>query len=276
MKIRKIRLGNIFAYLALIVLSLYFIVPFIWMFLTALKSEAEAFAYPPKLFPAEFRIRNFVDAWNSQPFFTFLKNSILVTVLTTLGQLISSSLVAYGFARFDFKGKNILFMILLSTMMIPWDVTVIPLYMEFKLLRWINTLKPLIVPAFFGSAYYIFLLRQFLMGIPKDFEDAAHIDGANHFQTYFRIFLPMMKAPLILISVLNIMTVWNDYLGPLVFLNSRDKYTLPLGLAAFKGMHEMQVIPIMAITTIMIIPPIIAFAFAQKYIIESMSGALKG
>ncbi|HPG96773.1 MAG TPA: carbohydrate ABC transporter permease, partial [Rectinema sp.] len=103
MKIRKIRLGNILAYLALIVLSLYFIVPFIWMFLTALKSEAEAFAYPPKLFPAEFRIRNFVDAWNSQPFFTFLKNSILVTVLTTLGQLISSSLVAYGFARFDFK-----------------------------------------------------------------------------------------------------------------------------------------------------------------------------
>jgi len=114
------------------------------------------------------------------------------------------------------------------------------------------------------------------MGIPKDFEDAAYIDGANDWQTYSRIFLPMMKAPLILVCVLNIITVWNDYLGPLVFLNSRDKYTLPLGLAAFKGMHEMQVIPIMAITSLMIIPPIIVFAFAQKYIIEGVSGALKG
>jgi multiple sugar transport system permease protein len=275
-KSAKITGGKLFVYIMLGIISLYFIIPFLWMLLTAFKTESEAFAFPPKLFPSEFRIRNFVDAWNSQPFFIYLRNSVIITFLTTLGQVLSSSAVAYGFARYNFKGKNILFLILLGTMMIPWDVIVIPLYMEFKMLKWINTLKPLIVPAFFGSAYYIFLLRQFLMGIPKDFEDAAYIDGANDWQTYSRIFLPMMKAPLILVCVLNIITVWNDYLGPLVFLNSRDKYTLPLGLAAFKGMHEMQVIPIMAITSLMIIPPIIVFAFAQKYIIEGVSGALKG
>jgi multiple sugar transport system permease protein len=275
-KSAKITGGKLFVYIMLGIISLYFIIPFLWMLLTAFKTESEAFAFPPKLFPSEFRIRNFVDAWNSQPFFIYLRNSVIITFLTTLGQVLSSSAVAYGFARYNFKGKNILFLILLGTMMIPWDVIVIPLYMEFKMLKWINTLKPLIVPAFFGSAYYIFLLRQFLMGIPKDFEDAAYIDGANDWQTYSRIFLPMMKAPLILVCVLNIITVWNDYLGPLVFLNSRDKYTLPLGLAAFKGMHEMQVIPIMAITSLMVIPPIIVFAFAQKYIIEGVSGALKG
>lgn len=275
-KSAKITGGKLFVYIMLGIISLYFIIPFLWMLLTAFKTESEAFAFPPKLFPSEFRIRNFVDAWNSQPFFIYLRNSVIITLLTTLGQVLSSSTVAYGFARYNFKGKNILFLILLGTMMIPWDVIVIPLYMEFKMLKWINTLKPLIVPAFFGSAYYIFLLRQFLMGIPKDFEDAAYIDGANDWQTYSRIFLPMMKAPLILVCVLNIITVWNDYLGPLVFLNSRDKYTLPLGLAAFKGMHEMQVIPIMAITSLMVIPPIIVFAFAQKYIIEGVSGALKG
>jgi multiple sugar transport system permease protein len=159
--------------------------------------------------------------------------------------------------------------------MIPWDVTMIPLYMEFNKFNWINTLKPLIVPAFFGSAYYIFLLRQFLMGIPKDFEEAAKIDGANDFQIFSKIFVPLMKAPLILIAVLNILVVWNDYLGPLIFLQDRSKYTLALGLASFKGVHNVQIIPIMAITTIMIIPPVLAFAFAQKYIVEGISGGIK-
>lgn len=263
-------------YIALGLISLYFLVPFIWMILTAFKTESEAMKYPPKIFPEIWRLSNFSDAWKSQPFGLYLMNSIIITTLTTLGTLISVSLVAYGFARYNFKGRNIIFMILLATMMIPWDVTMIPLYMEFKWLGWINTLKPLIIPSFFGSAYYIFLLRQFLMGIPKDFEEAARIDGANDFQIFLRIFVPMMKAPLILIGVLNMMSVWNDYLGPLIFLQNRAKYTLPLGLAAFKGAHGMQIIPIMAITTIMVIPPLVAFAFAQRYIVEGVSGGIKG
>lgn len=266
---------KVITYTFLTLFSLYFLFPFVWMIMTAFKTDAEAFTFPPKFLPSTWHFENFINAWNSQPFFTYLKNSVIVTVLTTLGQLLSCSLVAYGFARYNFKGKKILFILLLSTMMIPWDVTMIPLYMEFNKFNWINTLKPLIVPAFFGSAYYIFLLRQFLMGIPKDFEEAAKIDGANDFQIFSRIFVPLMKAPLILIAVLNILVVWNDYLGPLIFLQDRSKYTLALGLASFKGVHNVQIIPIMAITTIMIIPPVLAFAFAQKYIVEGISGGIK-
>ena len=263
-------------YILLTVFAFYFLLPFVWMVLTALKSESEAYTFPPSFLPKIWHLDNFVSTWTSQPFNQYLKNSIIVTVLTTAGQIISCSMVAYGFARYDFKGKKVLFSILLSTMMLPWDVTAIPLYMEFKSFGWINTLKTLIVPTFFGSAYYIFLLHQTLATIPRDLEEAAKIDGANDFQVFTRIFLPMMRPVLNLIGVLNIITVWNDYLGPLVFLNNRDKYTLALGLAAFKGVHTQQIVPTMAITVIMVILPLIAFGFAQKYIIEGMSGALKG
>ena len=239
------------------------------------KTEAEAIAFPPKLFPSEWRFQNFADAWNPQPFGRYFLNSVLVTVGTTIGQVLSCSLVAYGFARFNFKGKNVSFMILLSTMMIPWDVTMIPQYMEFNMFGWINTLKPLIVPAWFGSAYYIFLMRQFLMGIPKDFEEAARIDGANSFQIYWKIFMPILRPSLILVGVLNMITAWNDYLGPLIFLQDRSKYTLALGLAQFKGVHTMQIIPMLCITIIMIVPPIIIFIIAQKYIVEGTSGSIK-
>ncbi|KSV58545.1 carbohydrate ABC transporter permease [Acetivibrio ethanolgignens] len=267
--------SKVIIYTLLTIMAVYFMAPFIYMLFTTFKTEAEAIAYPPKLFPAKWLWSNFLDAWNAQPFGRYLLNSVLITVGTTVGQLFSCSLVAYGFARYNFKGKNILFVILLSTMMIPWDVTMIPQYMEFKLFGWINTLKPLIVPAFFGSAYYIFLMRQFLMGVPKDFEEAARIDGANPFQIYWKVFMPILRPQLILVGVLNMITVWNDYLGPLIFLQERDKFTLALGLAAFKGVHSMQIIPMLCITVIMIIPPILIFIFAQKYIVEGTSGAIK-
>ncbi|GLC29344.1 carbohydrate ABC transporter permease [Clostridium omnivorum] len=269
------RTQKIITYIFLGIFTLYFLFPFIWMILTAFKTDGEAFTFPPKILPSIWHFDNFIKAWNSQPFNLYFKNSVIVTVFTTIGQLISCSLVAYGFARYEFKGKGVLFILLLSTMMIPWDVTMIPQYMEFNAFGWINTLKPLIVPAFFGSAYNIFLLRQFLMGIPRDFEEAARIDGANEFQIFTKIFVPLMRPPLILIGVLNILLVWNDYLGPLIFLQDRTKYTLALGLASFKGVHTMQIIPIMAITIIMIIPPIIVFAFSQKYIVEGISGGIK-
>ncbi|MCH1625380.1 carbohydrate ABC transporter permease [Ferdinandcohnia quinoae] len=273
MKITKTH--KIIVYSLLGLFSLYFLFPFAWVILTAFKTEVEAFSFPPKIFPDIPQFQNFIDAWKSQPFGLYLKNSVIVTVMSTLGQLISCSLVAYGFARYNFKYKGILFILLLSTMMIPWDVTMIPLYMQFNLFGWINTLKPLIVPAFFGSAYYIFLLRQFLMNVPKDLEDAARIDGANEFQIFYKIFVPIMKAPLILIAVLNILVVWNDYLGPLIYLQDQSKYTMALGLAAFKGVHDLQILPIMSMTIIMIIPPVLVFMFAQKYIVEGISGSIK-
>lgn len=219
--------------------------------------------------------QNYVDAWNAQPFATFLKNSVTVTVLSALGSMVSAALVAYGFARFQFRGKNVLFMLLLSTMMIPWDVTMIPQYMEFNAFGWLNTLKPLIIPSWFGSAYYIFLMRQFLMGVPKDFEEAARIDGANSFQIFYKIYVPIMKPSLILVGVLNMLSAWNDYLGPLIFLQERSKYTLALGLASFKGVYSESIVPMLCITVIMILPPILIFLFAQRYIIEGTGGAIK-
>jgi multiple sugar transport system permease protein len=245
------------------------------MIITAFKTEAEANSYPPVFFPKEWLFSNFIKSWQAQNFNLYLYNSLAVTVLHTLGILISCSMTAYGFARFSFRGKNILFMIMLATMMIPWDVTMIPQYMEFKIFGWINSLKALIIPGFMGSAYYIFLLRQFVMGIPKDLDDAARIDGANQFTIYSRIFLPIMKPALILVGILNFIMVWNDYLGPLIFLQSRSKYTLALGLAAFKGVHETRTIPLMCITILMIIPPLVLFIATQKYVIEQTSGAIK-
>ena len=274
MKISKTT--KIVTYIFCIALGIYFLFPFIWLVLTALKTKSEVFSYPPKMIPDTWNFSNFKDAWNSQPFATYTWNSILVTVFTTIGQVISGSMAAYGFARYKFKGKNVLFSILLATMMLPWDVTMIPQYMEFNLLGWIDTLKPLIIPALFGSAYFIYLLRQFLESIPDDFAEAAKIDGANEFQIYSRIYMPMMKPSLVLVCVLNMITVWNDYLGPLVFTNSSKHYTLAVGLASFKGVHSTAIIPTMCISLLMCLPPILVFFFAQKDIIEGISGGVKG
>lgn len=266
---------KIIIYAGLFLFSAYFLFPYIWILLTALKSKGEVNTYPPTFLPKQWNWKNFSDAWNSQPFTTYLWNTTLVTVTTTIGQVVSCSLAAFGFARYNFKFKNALFLILLSTMMLPWDVTAIPQYMLFNSLGWINTLKPLIIPGLFGSAYNIFLLRQFLMNFPKDIENAARIDGANDFQIYARIFLPAMKGPLFLIAVLNILTVWNDYLGPLIFLQDRNKWTLAIGLASFQGVHSTNIVFIMAITVLMTIPPMLCFLFAQRYILDGLEGAIK-
>ena len=162
--------SKVVIYALLVMVAIYFLSPFVYMLFSTFKTSAEAIAYPPSLFPKEWQWENYAKAWDAQPFGKYLLNSVIVTVLNTLGTVLSCSLVAYGFARYNFKGKNILFMILLSTMMIPWDVTMIPQYMEFKAFGWINTLLPLIVPSFFGSAYYIFLMRQFLLGVPKEYD----------------------------------------------------------------------------------------------------------
>lgn len=266
---------KITVYAGLILFSLYFMAPYIWILLTALKSPAEVNSYPPTFLPETWNWSNFSEAWNSQPFTQYLMNTTVVTVTTTIGQVLSSSLAAYGFARYDFKFKNALFLILLGSMMLPWDVTAIPQYMLFNNFGWINTLKPLIIPGLFGSAYNIFLLRQFLMNFPKDIENAARIDGATEFQIYSRIFLPAMKGPLFLVAILNILVVWNDYLGPLIFLQDRSKWTLALGLASFQGVHSTNIVAIMAITVLMTIPPVLCFLFAQRYILDGLDGAIK-
>ncbi|WP_409271486.1 carbohydrate ABC transporter permease [Neobacillus sp. SCS-31] len=266
----KMRIQKIIVYGLLIVLSLLFLLPFFWMVMTALKGPVELSQYPPKFIPSVWHFENFAKAWNSQPFNTFLMNSLTVTVMTTLGQIISSTLVAYGFARFRFKGRDTLFIILLATMMIPWEVTMIPQYMEFNMFGWINTLKALIVPSWFGSAFYIFLLRQFIMSIPKELDEAAKMDGANVFQIYYKIYLPLVWPVIVLIAVFNIIGSWNDYLGPLIFLNDQSKYTLTLGLAQFKGVYDVDTNGLMAVTFLISLFPLILFFFAQKKIVEGV------
>lgn len=265
----------IYTILALIFV-VYFLFPLVWLLLTALKSEAEVMTYPITILPQSWHFDNFIKAWKSQPFGRFTLNSIIVTIVNCVGQVVAGSLAAYGFARFEFKGKTALFTLLLATMMLPWDVTVIPQYMQFNLLGWIDTLKPLTIPALFGSAYYIYFMRQFVETVPGDFQEAGKIDGANEFQIYSRIYLPIMKPALVLVMVQTLITVWNDYLGPLVFLNSRKNYTLALGLANFKGQHTNAIVPTMAISVIMALVPIIVFFFSQKQIIEGISGGVKG
>lgn len=262
-------------YFGLFIFLMYFIGPFLWVLLTAVKSPAEVNTFPPQVFPSEWRWSNFTEAWNSQPFGVYFKNSLIVTGMTTLGQVFTSALVAYGFTKYEFKFKNILFLLLLGSMMLPWDVTAIPQYMLFNELGWINTLKPLVIPGMLASAYNIFLLRQFLMNFPEALDEAARIDGATDWQVFSKIYFPLMRPPLFLIAMLNIITVWNDYLGPLIFLQDRSKYTLALGLASFQGVHSNNTIGIMAITIIMMVPPILAFLFAQRYIIDGLEGAVK-
>lgn len=268
---------RLLAYLLLIALALLFLLPFIWTLSTALKSQQELYSWPPVWIPAQWNWQQFALAWQAQDFNLYLKNSLLVASLSTLGQVFSSSMVAFGFARFEFKGRDLLFMLVLASMMIPWDVTMIPQYMQFNYLGWINTLKPLIVPNFFAAPFYIFLLRQYLLGIPKELDDAARMDGATAWQLYYRIHLPLMLPALILVATFQFLASWNDYLGPLIFLNDQSNYTLPLALAQFKGLHESQLTAIAAITLLLCLPPLILFFLAQRYIMEgTQDGAIKG
>jgi multiple sugar transport system permease protein len=264
-------------YSLMLLLVLAFAAPLYWTLLTALKAKSELYAWPPIWWPAAPRWSNFAEAWAAQPFAVFLSNSLWVALLSTVGQIFSSSLVAYGFARFDFKGRNALFMIVLGSMMIPWDVTMIPLYMEFNALGWINTLKPLIVPSFFAAPFFIFLLRQFIMSIPRELDEAARMDGANAWQIYWRIHLPLMAPALVLVGTFQFLGSWNDYLGPLIFLNDQSLYTLALGLAQFKGLHSNNVTAIAAMTVLLCLPPLLLFFLAQRHIMDgATSAAVKG
>ena len=267
--------SKIVIYILLGLVAIYFLAPFIYMLFSAFKTEGEAIAYPPKLLPAEWHFENFINAWKSQPFGTYLWNSILVTVLTTVGQVLSCSLVAYGFARFNFKGKNILFMILLSTMMIPWDVTMIPQYMEFNLFGWINTLKPLIVPAWFGSAYYVFLMRQFLMGIPKDFEEAARIDGLSEVRIFFQMFIPTMKSTYAAAAVITFMNAWNAYLWPKVIMTDNKAITMPMLIANLITGYVTDYGMLMCGVLFCSIPTMVVFFVLQKQFAEGITGAVK-
>ncbi len=260
-------------YIILTISALIFFFPFFWMLSTAFKSPAQIFAIPMRWLPNPIHWQNFPIMWELISFQTPLLNSIIITGGSLLGILISGPLVAFGFARLDFKGKDFLFIVLLGTIMLPRQITIIPLYIIYRHLNWIDTFKPFIIPAFFGGgAFNIFLLRQFFMTIPFELEDSARIDGCSTLGIFWRIFIPLSKPVLAAVGIFSFVGVWNDYFRPLIFLSSAEKIPLTVALALFKDVQGgLEYNMVMAAALVATVPCIVIFLAAQKYFVEGIA-----
>jgi len=265
------------------------ILPFLWLVTSSLKTDLEVFRYPPKWIPYPPQFQNYIDAWTTAPlrhpgFGVYLKNTLFVVILNEIGILGSTSLVAYALARIDFPGKKFWFILVLATMMLPGVVLMIPTFVLYSRIHWVNTFLPLTAPHFFaaagGGAFFIFLLRQFFLSLPPELADAARVDGCSEFGIYWRIMLPLAKPALATVAVFTFIWSWNDYMTPLLYL-SKDptKWTVALGLAMFRTFmwQRTRWDLLMAASTMMIIPMIVIFFLAQRYFIQGiMVGGLKG
>lgn len=266
-------------YALLIVLSFVFIFPLFWMVLSALKPEGQIFLWPPKWIPDPILWSNFQKAFSNPqlPFDRFVINTLIIEAGVVSGRLISCTLVAYGFARLRAPGKNILFTVLLATLMLPRAAIIIPTYILFNQLGWINTFLPMIVPAWFGEAYAIFLMRQFFMTIPRELEEAAIIDGANTLKIIWSVIVPLSTPVLAVIAILTFKDTWNDFLTPLLYLSEPSKYTVSVGLAYFNGQFDVKLNLLMAASATMMIPIVVLFIFAQRAFVEGIAlTGLKG
>lgn len=257
-------IGKTVAYTILSIGGLIMLIPFIWMLSTSLKAAGDVFVFPPKWIPSPILWRNYIDAWNAVPFNRFFINSIFVSVSVTFGQVATSCLAAYAFARLNFFGRDKLFLGYLATMMVPGQVTMIPVFIVLKKLNWIDTYQALILPGIF-SAYGTFMLRQFFMTIPKDLIDAAKIDGCSQVGTLARIVVPLSTPAIATLATFTFLGVWNDFMWPLIVTNSMEMKTLPVGLASFQGLYTTDWTLLMAASTIVLIPVIIVYIFNQRF-----------
>jgi ABC-type glycerol-3-phosphate transport system permease component len=266
---------KVLAYLIAIIAAIFFALPFFWTIGTSLKQQTELYTFPPTFIPSAPRWSNYSEVFRLAPFGTFLINTAIVTGASVFGQVFSSAIVAFGFARFRFPGRNALFVIVLATMMLPWHVTIVPSFLLFRSLGWLNTFLPLIVPSFFAaSAFSVFLLRQFFLSIPRDLDEAAKIDGANSFQIFWSIILPLSKVALATVAIFAFIEHWNEFIGPLIYLNSPDKFTVSIGLRYFLATpitgDEPRDAILMAASLIVALPPLLLFFFAQKYFVQGI------
>ena len=259
-------------HILLIICSFVFIFPFLWMLFTALKTPAELLRGIEAFFPQDPQWKNFITAIQKIPFFMYLKNSVMIAMFVVFGTVMSATTAAYAFAKLKWKGRDKWFIIMLATMMLPIQIILIPTYIMYSEIGWLGTRLPLIVPAFFGggAAFYIFLLRQFFKGLPKELTESAIIDGANHFQIFIKIMLPLSKPALLTVALFTFMGTWNDYFGPLIFLSNPDHWTLALGLRAFQTQYGGQYNLMMAASILIMLPTLIIFFFAQKSFIEGI------
>jgi multiple sugar transport system permease protein len=260
--------------------SVFFVVPFLWMVTSSIKSSGDIFIQPPRYVPFvqyQPRWQNYVDAWNALPFNYFVANSVIVAVTDTVATTFTSCIVAFGFARLHFRFRNVLFVAVLSTLMLPSQVTLIPLFILFKDLGWVNTLRPLIVPTIFGNAFYIFLLRQFYLTLPIELDEAARLDGCSSLGILFRIIVPLSVPAIATVALFSFIGRWNDFLEPLIYLNDLQKMTIAVGLQFFKGDHASDWNLLMAASTAAVIPIVVVFFFAQKLFIQGIAlTGLKG
>lgn len=248
-----------------------FLLPFLWMLSTSLKTDAQLFTYPPVWIPNPLAWVNYPNAVNYIPFFTYLGNTVTITVLSVIGATLSCSLVAYSLARINWPGRQLLLILTIATLMLPYQVTLIPVFLVFKRLGLVGTLAPLIVPQWFGVAYFIFLLRQFFATIPLELSEAAYVDGASELRIYWDIVLPLAKPALATVAVFQFINSWRDYLGPLIYLNNQKQYTLSLGLQQYSSQYGREWGLLMAASVLFTLPIIIIFFFTQKTFVEGIS-----
>ncbi|MEK3705931.1 carbohydrate ABC transporter permease [Paenibacillus sp. FSL R7-0198] len=260
-------------YLLLTLTSLIMIVPFIWMISTSFKEPQSIFTYPPQWIPETFRFQNYIDVFQLIPFHRFYWNSIYISALVVLGTVFFASLAGYSFAKIPFKGRNVVFLILLSAMMIPHEVTAIPMFLFMRQLGWIDTHLPLILLPIFGAGGVlgIFVMRQFFITVPTELEEAAMIDGCNRFRIYARIMLPIAKPGMATLTIFTFVTIWNEFFDPLIFINSRDLMTLPLGLSLFTDEVGTAWQYLMSATVMATLPLLIVFFLAQRRFIEGVA-----
>ncbi|WP_341278651.1 carbohydrate ABC transporter permease [Paenibacillus sp. FSL H8-0537] len=271
MKVKKAA-SMFFVYFFLISGAIAMLFPFYWMIKTALVGSDSIFEITPTFIPKSLEFHNFSDALQAQPFGRFFLNSGIVTIANIVGVLLTSSLCAYGFSRVNWPGRDKVFGVMLTALMLPFAVVMLPQFIGWRMLNLTDTLFPLIIPAYFGGGLFnIFLLRQFFMGIPRDLDEAAYMDGANHWTVYSKIILPLSSQSLIVVGLFTFLTNWNDYLGPMLYLSSEKNYTLMLGLTLFQGSYSSQWNLMMAAVSIVVLPSLIVFLFAQRYFIQGIA-----
>ena len=268
------RIRDLLAYLLLAVGLVWFIFPLVWVILSSLKTFQDFNQIPARLLPSELYLGNYPRAWNSVPFGIFFLNTTIIVALCVVGELVSASLVGFGFSRLRFWGRNFLFMILLSTMMLPFWVTIIPRFLLYKEIGWTGTWLPLIVPSYFANPVYVFLMRQFFMTLPSELDDAAKIDGCNELGIFLRILLPLTKPALATIAIFAFINVWTDFVKQVIYLSQESKYTVAIGLAFLRWqIAQGDPVPglLMAATVFTSLPMIVVFFIGQKYMVRGIA-----
>lgn len=279
MKVSQSRfaLSSIFAYVMLAVFGFLFLLPFLWMVMTSLKPSTQLFVYPPVWIPKPFQWSNFYEAVHTVPFFSYFINTLIVACCATIGAVISCPLAGYSFARLKWRGNHTLFIITLAVLMVPGQVTMVSLFIVFSKLHLVGTFYPLILPSFFGSPFFIFLMRQFFKQLPKSLEDAARIDGCSEIRIYTHVMLPLCQPALLTIALFQFMHSWNDFVGPLIYLSDEKLYTLQLGLQQFKQAYNTEWSQLMAASVLVAVPIIVFYFFVQRSFIQGITfGGIKG